>query len=132
MSEVPLYRPPWSVVQGLPTPSWGYPSLVFGAIAPFLSTFGENRPRFLKNLSKLTFEYPPEGPCTDREEIVNVLPRVDDSLSLTHTHTHTHFLSLSPSVSPTFSLSLPCFLFLPHGGASSYARPFVGEFRSQF
>jgi hypothetical protein len=29
----------------------------------FLSTFGENRPRFLKNLSKLTFEYPHEGPC---------------------------------------------------------------------
>jgi hypothetical protein len=28
-----------------------------------LPTFGENRPRFLKNLSKLTFEYPHEGPC---------------------------------------------------------------------
>ena len=44
-------------------PSWGYPVLVLGAISSFLSTFGENRQRFLKNLSKLTFEYPPEGPC---------------------------------------------------------------------
>ena len=26
-------------------------------------TFGENRPRFLKNMSRLTFEYPHEGPC---------------------------------------------------------------------
>jgi len=51
----------------LPTkgPSWGYPSPVLGAIAPFLSAFGANRPRFLKNLSKLTFEYPHEGPCVD-------------------------------------------------------------------
>ena len=31
----------------------------------FLSTFGENRPRFLKNLSELTFEFPHEGPCVD-------------------------------------------------------------------
>jgi len=44
-------------------PSWGYHRLVLGAIGSFLSTFGENRPRFLKNLSKLTFEYPHEGPC---------------------------------------------------------------------
>ena len=44
-------------------PSWGYPSPVLGTIAPFLSTFGENRPRFLKTLSKLTFEHPHEGPC---------------------------------------------------------------------
>ena len=49
----------------LPTkgPSWGHPSPVLGAVAPFLSTFGENRLRFLKHLSKLTFEYPHEGPC---------------------------------------------------------------------
>ena len=49
----------------LPTkgPSWGYPSPVLGAVAPFLSIFGENRPRFLKQMSKLTFEYPHEGPC---------------------------------------------------------------------
>jgi len=32
---------------------------------PVLSTFGENRPRFLNNLSKLTFEYPHEGPCVE-------------------------------------------------------------------
>ena len=44
-------------------PSWGYHRLVLEAIGSFLSTFGENRPRFLKNLSKLTFEYPHEGPC---------------------------------------------------------------------
>jgi len=44
-------------------PSWGYPSPVLGAVAPFLSTFGENHPRFLQNLSKLTLEYPHEGPC---------------------------------------------------------------------
>ena len=29
----------------------------------FLSTCGENRPRFLKNLSKLASKYPYEGPC---------------------------------------------------------------------
>ena len=44
-------------------PSWGYPVLILGAISSCLSTFGENRPRFLENLSKLTFEYPHEGPC---------------------------------------------------------------------
>ena len=44
-------------------PSWGYQRLVLGAIGSFLSTFGENRPRFLKILSKLTFEYPHERPC---------------------------------------------------------------------
>ena len=38
-------------------PSWGYQRLVLGAIGSFLSTFGENCPRFLKHLSKLTFEY---------------------------------------------------------------------------
>ena len=44
-------------------PSWGYQRLEFGAIGSFLSTFGEQGPRFLKNLSKLTFEYPHEEPC---------------------------------------------------------------------
>ena len=29
---------------------------------PVLSAFGENQPRFMKNLPKLTFEYPHEGP----------------------------------------------------------------------
>ena len=43
-------------------PSWGYLGLVLGAIGSFLSTFGENRLRFLKNMSKLSFEYPHEGP----------------------------------------------------------------------
>ena len=37
-------------------PSRGYQRLVLGAIGSFLSTFGDNCPRFLKNLSKLTFE----------------------------------------------------------------------------
>ena len=36
----------------------------------FLSTFGDNRPRFLRNLSKLTFAYPPEGPCVDIPPLV--------------------------------------------------------------
>ena len=48
----------------------GYPSPVVGAVVPFLSTFGENRPRFLENLSKLTFEYlheSNEGPCVVNE-----------------------------------------------------------------
>ena len=43
--------------------SWGYPVDVLRAVRTFFSTFGENRPRFLKNLSKSTFEYPHEGPC---------------------------------------------------------------------
>ena len=50
--------------------SWGYPVLVLGAISSFLSTFGENRPRFLNNLSKLTFEYPHEGPCVGSTDSV--------------------------------------------------------------
>ena len=35
----------------------------------FLSTFGENCPRFLKNLSKLTFEYPHKGPCVVKQPV---------------------------------------------------------------
>ena len=48
----------WIIQAGLFTtkgPSWGNQGIVLGAIGSFLSTFGENRPRFLKNLSKLTF-----------------------------------------------------------------------------
>ena len=48
-------------------PSWGYQRLVLEAIGSFLSTFGENRPRFLQYLSKWTFEYPHEGPDVDRD-----------------------------------------------------------------
>ena len=47
----------------------GYQRFVLGAIGSFLSTFGENRPCFLKNLSKLTFEYPHEGPWVVRSVI---------------------------------------------------------------
>ena len=70
-------------------PSWGYQRLVLGAIGSFLSTFGENRPRFLKNLSKLTFEYPHEEPCvakrlradephSERQRDIFNNPQVDD------------------------------------------------------
>ena len=44
-------------------PSWGYPVPVLGAVCPLLSTFGKKCPRLPKNLIKLTFEYPHEGPC---------------------------------------------------------------------
>jgi hypothetical protein len=53
--------PVW--LQTTKVPSWGYQRLVLGAIGSCLSIFGENRPRCLKHLSKLTFEYPHEGPC---------------------------------------------------------------------
>ena len=44
-------------------PSWGYSDLILGAVTAFLSSFDGNCPRFLKNLSKLTFEKPHEGRC---------------------------------------------------------------------
>ena len=65
-------------------PSWGYQRLVIGAIGSFLSTFGENRPRFLKNLPKLTFEYPHEGPCV---VVVRPLPPLHPTLPLNPTYT---------------------------------------------
>ena len=41
--------------------SWGHPRPVLGADDPFLSTFGENRPGYLKNLLGLLNT--PRGPC---------------------------------------------------------------------
>jgi hypothetical protein len=81
-------------------PSRGYHGLVLGAIGSFLSTFGENCPRFLKDLSKLTFEYPHEGPCL-----------VPSASGPTGTRNLTEGLitwgGLSFSLSHSLSLSLP-------------------------
>ena len=43
-------------------PSWGCLCIVLGAVASFVSTFGQNVPRFPENPETMTFELPPEGP----------------------------------------------------------------------
>jgi hypothetical protein len=42
-------------------PSWGYLCIVVGAVASFLSTFGQKVPGLPGNLEKLTVEYPHKG-----------------------------------------------------------------------
>ena len=48
---------------------------VLGAVCPLLSTIGKKCLRLPKNLVKLTFEYPHEGPCvvTSATELTNTM-----------------------------------------------------------
>ena len=57
-------------------PMWGYPRCGLGAVGAVLEPFcGHLSPKNDKVSSKLTFEYPHEGPCVDLPSHTSSCPR---------------------------------------------------------